>query len=209
MKSEFVLMDFDGVIADTFDLCFGIVSKANPAETEDGFRQRFVGGDGPQGVVKLTSSAGIDFFKEYSDHILEQPLANGMEDALEYIGENFTLILVTASISAPVKRYLKHHDLAKYFSAIFCDDVHTSKTEKIHIIHKHYKAEPSECVFVTDSLADIKEASAAEVPSIGVTWGYHDEEMLQRGNLVTIIDYPSQLKGAIEETLDFSGEYDE
>lgn len=209
MKSEFVLMDFDGVIADTFNMCFNIVARANPEESKDSFKQRFIGSDGPQGVVSLTAGAGIDFFEEYSENILKQPLANGIEDALEFIGENFTVILVTASISAPVKKYLKHHGLANYFSAVFCDDVHTSKREKMHVIQKHYNVEPSECVFVTDSLADIKEASAAEVPSIGVTWGYHDEEMLRKGNPVTLIDYPTQLKGAIEETLDFSGEYNE
>jgi phosphoglycolate phosphatase len=209
MKSEFILFDFDGVIADTFQMCFNIVRQANPSETEQTFKQRFITNSDNCEIPNLTTSAGIDFFKEYSSRILDQPPANNIADALKFISENFTTILVSSTTSPPIKKYIDHHNLANCFSAIFCNDIPTSKSEKFKIILQHYRTAPSECVFVTDTLGDIKEAHKVNIPSVGVTWGYHDQALLQSGNPVTIIDYPTQLKGAIEEALDFSGEYDE
>lgn len=209
MKSEFILFDFDGVIASTFRMCFDIVRQANPSETKQSFRQRFVANTSNREITSLAMAAGIDFFSEYSNRILDQSLVNGLTDVLEFIGENFTTIIVSSTTSVPIKKYLDHHDLSKYFSALFCNDIPTPKSEKFKIIIKHFQTEPSECVFITDTLGDIKEAHKVRIPSIGVTWGYHDEAIIRSGNPVTTIDYPTQLKGAIEEALDFSGEYDE
>ena len=209
MKSEFILFDFDGVIAQTFNMCFDIIHQANQSETKQIFKQRFTNNMSSQEITNLASSAGIDFFSEYSNKILDQPLTNGIVDGLEFISENFTTILVSSTTSPPIKKYINHHNLTKYFSALFCNDIPTTKSEKFQIIIKHFNTEPSECVFITDTLGDIKEAHKVKIPSIGVTWGYHDEVMIRSGNPVATIDYPTQLKGAIEEALDFSGEYDE
>lgn len=209
MKSEFILFDFDGVIADTFGMTLDIIRQANPDETEQVFKQRFVGNSSNKEIIDLTTVAGVDFFNEYADRILDQPVVNGLTDVLDFVSENFTTILVSSTITAPIKKYLEHYNLTKYFSALFCNDIPTSKSEKFQIIIKHYKIKPSECVFITDTMGDIKEAHKVKIPSVGVTWGYHDEAMIRASNPVATIDYPTQLKGAIEEALDFSGEYEE
>jgi len=208
MESEFTLIDFDGVITNTFQLCLDIVTKALPDETEQTLKQRFATTDS-YNIPRLVESANMDFFQEYTDRILDQPLTNGITDVLEFINANFTTILVSSTTSPPIKKYLQHHNLAGYFSAMFCNDVPTSKADKFKIILQHFKTKPSECVFITDTAGDIQQAHLVNIPSIGVTWGYHDETTLQSANPATTVDYPTQLKGAIEETLDFSGEYDE
>lgn len=209
MKSEFILFDFDGVIVSTFQMCLDIVKRANPGETKQTFKQRFATGDGTKEITSLAASAGIDFFNEYSDKILNQSTVSGLTDVLDFVSENFTTILVSSTTSPPIKKYLEQHNLAKYFSALFCNDIPTPKEDKFNIIISHYKIKPSECVFVTDTMGDIREAHKVKIPSVGVTWGYHDEDMIREGNPVATIDYPTQLKGAIEEALDFSGEYNE
>ena len=209
MKSEFILFDFDGVITSTFHMCLDIIRQANPNETEESLKQRFVANTSNHEITSLVTAAGIDFFSEYSDKILDQPLVSGLTDVLEFISENFTTIIVSSTTSPPIKKYLEHHNLTKHFSALFCNDIPTDKSEKFKIIIQHYKIKNSECVFITDTLGDIKEAHKVKIPSVGVTWGYHDETMIRSGNPVATIDYPTQLKGAIEEALDFSEEYNE
>jgi phosphoglycolate phosphatase len=209
MKSEFILFDFDGVVVSTFKMCLDIVRRANADETEQTLKQRFLSGDSTHDITSLADSAGIDFFAEYSKNILDQPVVNGLTDVLEFVSQNFTTILVSSTTSPPIKKYLDHNDLTKYFSALFCNDIPTPKSDKFKIIIDHFKIKPSECVFITDTVGDIREAHKVKIPSVGVTWGYHDEDMIREGNPVATIDYPTQLKGAIEEALDFSGEYNE
>src|SRR3989338_752323 len=209
MQSEFVLIDFDGVIVDSFRLCFDIVSRLNPQESEQSFRQRFARDSSRADMLQKLSHAGFDFFTEYSKGIIDRPLIAGMADALEFIGANFTTILVSSTTSPPIKQYLQKHHLARYFSAIFSNDFPNLKSDKFSLLLQHYQVQPTECVFITDTLGDIMEAQQVLIPCIGVTWGYHNESLLKQGNPQSIIDYPSQLKGAIEEALDFSLEYDE
>jgi phosphoglycolate phosphatase len=209
MQSEFVLMDFDGVIVDSFNLCLSIVSQTNPSETDQTFRERFTRDSSRANLLESLSNAGSDFFTEYSKKIIDQPLFPGIADALEFIGGNFTTILVSSSISPPIKQYLQQHNLTRHFSALFCNDIPNLKADKFKLLLQHYQVKPTECVFVTDTLGDILEAKHVLIPSIGVTWGYHPAALLREGNPQAVIDYPSQLKGAIEEAMDFSVEYDE
>lgn len=209
MQSEFVLIDFDGVIVDSFQLCFNIVSQINPGESEQLFRQRFARDKSRAQLLQSFSNAGFDFFTAYAQGIVDQPIVPGIVDALEFIGANFTTILVSSTTSPPIKQYLQQHNLTRHFSAIFSNDIPNLKSDKFSLLLQHYQVQPTECVFITDTLGDIMEAKHVRIPCIGVTWGYHDEQLLQPGHPQAIIDYPSQLKGAIEEALDFSLEYDE
>ncbi len=207
MKSEYVLMDFDGVIADTFDMCLAIACKVWPEITAAQYRARFYGDINT--TVQEIMAGGVNFFEEYDAQILKQPLVAGMEEALKYIGANFSMILVSSTVSEPIKKFLRYHKMLTYFAAIFGNDVPSSKKEKMRLILQHYKIKPSESVLVTDTLGDLRDAKALSVPAIAVTWGYHDEQILHRGEPLVFVDYPTQLKGAIEEALEFSNEYDE
>lgn len=209
MQSEFVLIDFDGVIVDSFQLCYSIVSKVITDETKQTFRQRFTSDSDRAVMLQKLSDAGLDFFTEYAKLIVDQPPVAGIDDALEFIGANFTTILVSSTTSPPIKTFLQVHRLAQHFSALFCNDFPNLKADKFALILQHYQIKPTECVFITDTLGDIIEAQHVHIPCIAVTWGYHDARLLQTGHPQAIIDYPNQLKGVIEEALDFSSEYDE
>ena len=50
-------------------------------------------------------------------------------------------------------------------------------------------------------MGDIIEAEKCGVRSIGVTWGLHGRETLEKGNPVTIIDDPRDLENAINNVL--------
>lgn len=55
------------------------------------------------------------------------------------------------------------------------------------------EVEPANVVYVGDSLVDIKVAHAAEVSSIGVTWGYQAKEELLKVKPYALIDTPEEL----------------
>lgn len=207
MKSEYVLMDFDGVIANTFQMCYEISCQVWPGLTREQYVEKFKG-DVNETLTEI-KSAGLNFFALYSARILDQKLVTGMDDMLKFLGQNFTMILVSSTESEPIKEFLRHHHLLEHFSAIFGNDVPSSKRQKIQLILGHYKIKPSECVLVTDTLGDLLDAKGLGVPSIAVTWGYHNEKTLRGGEPVSFVDYPTQLKGAIEEALEFSNEYEE
>jgi phosphoglycolate phosphatase len=73
------------------------------------------------------------------------------------------------------------------------NDVHKSKIEKIKMVFAKYNIGPENCVFVIDTLGDIKEATETGVKSLAVSWGFHNRETLLLGNPYKIIDRPEDL----------------
>jgi phosphoglycolate phosphatase-like HAD superfamily hydrolase len=79
------------------------------------------------------------------------------------------------------------------------NDVHASKVEKIRMVFSKYNTDAEHCVFVTDTLGDIREANVLNVKSIGVSWGFHEKERLEIGNPFKIIYKPGELLRVIND----------
>ena len=62
-----------------------------------------------------------------------------------------------------------------------------------------YSTEPTEAIFITDTLGDIEEGKKCGVKSIAVTWGYHPIETLKKGEPYKIISEQHELIDAIKE----------
>ena len=48
-------------------------------------------------------------------------------------------------------------------------------------------------MYVTDTSGDVREAASVDIPSVGVTWGYHPRQTLERANPRSIVDTPQAL----------------
>ena len=86
-----------------------------------------------------------------------------------------------------------------FFSEVLGKETHKSKVEKFKMIFKEYGLKPEECIFVTDTLGDLREAKKVGVPTIAVTWGYHGKTRLKKGSPNLIIHDFEELTGAIEK----------
>jgi len=58
---------------------------------------------------------------------------------------------------------------------------------------------PDQCVLIGDSTIDLETAANAEMPSIAVTWGYHDRDRLQAANPTQLIDQPADLISTLKK----------
>jgi len=111
-----------------------------------------------------------------------------MPISIKDLASNYTLAIISSSRSSSIRQYLAKHGIEDCFSEIWGRDVDHSKVEKINNLMTKYKADPQHCVFVTDTLGDIEEASKAGIDSIAVSWGLHSVDTLKRGNPKIIID---------------------
>jgi phosphoglycolate phosphatase len=59
-------------------------------------------------------------------------------------------------------------------------------------IMKHFNAQKNECVYIGDTATDIKTAKNAELYSVGVLWGFRDENELRTAGADVIISQPSE-----------------
>jgi phosphoglycolate phosphatase-like HAD superfamily hydrolase len=204
MKKPFILFDFDGVIADSFQPAFEVQKMICPHLTEDGYRKRFEGNindwEEPVNVHTEACRHDIDFFTEYIPRMLKEvQIVPGITEVIINLEKNYTLVVISSTITSPIRGFLERHDLANHFAQIMGNDVHTSKVEKMKIVFDTYGIEPNDSVFITDTLGDMREAEKMKVGAIGVTWGFHTPDTLLRGKPFRIVEGPTGLLKAVPD----------
>lgn len=203
MKSRFILFDFDGVIADSFNAAFETAKTRCPAITELDYRRRF---EGNINEVKHQE----DFHSDECRHDLEwfgiyvPKLKNevdifpGIKDVISRLEEKYVLVIISSTLTRPIEEFLESHELHNYFDWIIGNDIHKDKTEKIRMVFEKYGIQNNNCVFITDTLGDIHEAGKAGVSTIGVTWGFNKTDMLEKGDPFKLVNTAGELLGAVE-----------
>jgi phosphoglycolate phosphatase len=121
-----------------------------------------------------------------------------MQDVVKKLAESYTLIIVSSTTSDLIKEYLKSRELDNYFTEIMGNDIHKSKITKIEMALSKYGMSKDDCVFITDTLGDIKEAHHVGIKAIAVTWGYQAKETLELGQPSMVVDTPTELLASIQ-----------
>ena len=206
----FVLFDFDGVIADTFAMASALAKRVCKENTIEKYKSAFEGNiydsvekDKPGGR-RPDHGEGceheIDWWDEYQKSF-EAGVSpfEGVVPAIRAIAQEHSLIIVSSGSASFIKPFLEKCDIADLFLDILDVDVHTHKTKKIEIIFEKYGVTAADCVFITDTLGDIREANEHALGTIAVAWGFHSHETLEKGVPFRIVDEPSELPDAVND----------
>lgn len=199
---NFVLFDFDGVIVDSFDIALEVKQMACPHLTAEDYKKRFEGNINEFDLSKVKHTdqcRAVDFFTEYVPRMHRVQLFPGIKEILAQLAKDYALIIISSTISTPIKEHIERNGLQDYFAEIMGNDIHKSKVEKIKMIFQKYSTTPKHCVFITDTLGDLREAEKSGLGAIAVSWGFHSHETLQKGNPTKIIDSPTELTQTIDE----------
>jgi phosphoglycolate phosphatase-like HAD superfamily hydrolase len=204
INKSFVLFDFDGVIADTFRQAFEAEKIFYPNLSEDLYKKRFEGNindwEDPMNVYTDKNKQATDFFKEYIPRMeKEAVIVPKIKDVIVELEKKYFLVVISSTITSPIRNFLKKYGLANHFDEVMGNDVHQSKIEKMKMVFKRYNIESNKCVFITDTLGDMCEAEHMNVGVIGVTWGFHTPETLQKGKSFRLVEKPNDLLAAVSD----------
>jgi len=199
MAKKLIIFDFDGVIADSFWLAHKTAQKKFPDITEEVYKDGFEGNivDWSNSVTNL-KRADIDYDAEVAKemHLVE---FFDVEDAIVELAKRYRLAIVSSGATAAIRAYLEREGMQGHFPDILGWDVHANKHHKIRFLMKKYSLSPAECLMVTDTAGDVREAALAGIDSIGVSWGYHELHRLEKVKTFRIIHKPEELTPSIEE----------
>lgn len=210
-KKQVLLFDFDGVIADSFEIAFEINKIIDPnIVTESDYQKLFDGNinDWPQNSPYTYTKEEIkrikdDFFARYIPQMKKVKTVSGIKEVITELEKKYTLLIISSTIISPIRDFLKRNNILQYFDDIVGSNfINANKTERIKLVFKKYGVEAKDCVFITDTLGDMREAASAGVSSIGVAWGFQDKEKLLKGNPFLIADKPENLSPIISEYFD-------
>lgn len=197
-----LLFDFDGVIVDSFRVAFETMNSFKQDQISEAEYRAYFNGNiyDTQEVDELMHQNQQDnildendpFFKKYVPLLLELGPVIGMSETISELAKTHSMSIISSTISAPIERYLKKYEI-DVFDNVYGGDVDKNKMRKIARYLEANNIEPSEALFITDTLGDIREAEAVGVKALAVSWGYQDAQTLKIGQPLKIVESPREL----------------
>jgi len=152
--------------------------------------------------LALVQSYKDAFFHLRGDPDLAEPLFEGIAEAVERLAshENVLLGIATGKSDNGLEAALERHNLTHHFVTLQTADRHPSKPHPSMVLEamRQAGAEPQDTVVIGDTGYDMEMARAARAHAIGVAWGYHPVEELERAGAGTVLTHIDELGPALE-----------
>lgn len=130
------------------------------------------------------------------------PFYDGILDVVRKLGARDEVLLGTATGMSRrgMRRIIDAYGLEHLFATTQTADDHPSKPDPAMVLAalRETGVEPRHAVFVGDTAYDIQAGRAAGVFTIGVTWGYHAADDLERAGADAVIDTVDALVPTID-----------
>ena len=208
-----ILFDLDGTLTESGP---GIISSVRYAlakmgvpSLDDAQLRRFIG---PPLLDSFRDHCGLDpadvtvaiaAYREYyaTDGQFENAVYDGIPELLTSLrGAGRTLAVATSKAEVFAASILEHFDLAQYFTTIVGSELDGRRTAKADIITEalaRLDRPTTGTVMIGDRSHDVRGAVAVGVGSIGVLWGYGDDEELTAAGADALAATPVELLGQL------------
>lgn len=200
-SSALLLFDYDGVIADSYEVYFSTFAEACAnlgyarLNSTESFLSLF---DGNLAAQLIRAGFPLRKLRALADDFRPQIAAAnarihpfpGMPETLALLSAQFPVIIITANQSETVREFLKRYDLHRVHDVIGSDQ-ETSKVKKIRAARRLFPRHRP--FYIGDTKGDMIEARRAGAIPVAVGWGWHDVDRLQSGKAQHIVRTQEEL----------------
>ncbi|MFA6073185.1 MAG: HAD hydrolase-like protein [Candidatus Woesearchaeota archaeon] len=183
-----IIFDVDGVLDENYDMHFEFSQKKTLNLTREEHRKLFEGNIHIERAKLAHRDTGFDMINHMNSSRIGKKIKESTKKVLEQLAKTYIVGVISSGLESGINDYLTSNDCLKYVTFVYGYETHTLKDEKFKIALNKYNFEKSECVYITDTLGDIKEATKIGIRCIGYTKGYHERERLAKGEPIAIID---------------------
>ena len=196
------LFDFDGVLADSLDLYADAVARClerigTPiVKTREDYLALFDGN-----LYESLAARGVNLAdyiraaKEIMPGLNYDAMKSfdGLIPVLAALSRDHCLLVISSNGSKTIRKMLVRFGFDPFFKEILGADFLVSKKEKIDYALAKYGMPAERTFYIGDTAGDIREARAAGVRSVAVTWGWHSRERLAAAHPDFLVDTPEGL----------------
>ena len=181
-----VLFDFDGVICNSFEIAYSVARITNDNLSRDEYRDFFNGNFYQE--KKITKEVSRKFFELQNERFKDVVIDDDVKEVIRELKKDHELYIVSSNLEETIHWTFKNSSLSEgLFNEVLGYESGKSKIEKIQYILDKYNLKKEDCVFVTDTLGDILEATVVGIGSIGIDTGFHDRKRLEAGKPKKIV----------------------
>lgn len=199
---SFIIMDFDGTLANTFDLSLDILNDivddfGLPHFTEEQIvraRSMHVSQALREHGFKATqvALASVAFQRKLEAHKVKLVPIKGIKDAVLELSKLHDLSIVSSNNTSFIKEFLEKFGM-NYFDPIVGGVSLLGKSSKIKKLVKSFRTDLANCIYVGDEVRDVEAARKVGIKVVSVTWGFNDRNSLEKARPDRIVDDPVEL----------------
>jgi phosphoglycolate phosphatase len=201
MNKGTIIFDFDGTIADSFevvlDIFYELTGRAHFTEAEIAeYRKLPLKKVGKKVGISL-SQVPILLVKGRTlmiHRMQEVKPVPGMQDALRELHEaGWRLMVISSNSRQNVEAYLHAHNMDQYFDRVYGGVGLFGKNMALRKVIKQNKIDRQSCYYVGDEVRDMQASHKTHIGGVAVAWGYNDVSILQREKPTAIAENPTKL----------------
>lgn len=198
-----LIFDFDGTIADTFNLYIDVMRKIYHE-----YNFKYIDDDDIELCRAMTSKEIIQYLGisplqipmiahrirgDFTQRMKEQKIFTGVDSVLESLKqEGHKLFILSSNSEENINIFLRLNNITQ-FDAVFSKSSIFGKSGIIKKIINKNKIITDDVYYIGDETRDIEAAKKINIKSIAVTWGYNNRKALLDKKPDYIIDKPQQL----------------
>lgn len=204
MTVRFIIFDFDGTVADTFDAIVDIINQLAP---EFGYKQTT-----QEELIQIRKMTSREIIKQSGVPLFQLPfllkkvkigLNNkihlltpipGMKEALIDLARlGYRLGIITSNDRENVVKFLQNNDFPNLFDFIYSGTSLFGKSKVINKFLKQHKLKREEIIYIGDETRDIDAAKKSHIKVIAVAWGFNSKEVLLKQKPDFLANKPNEL----------------
>ncbi len=204
MADFLIVLDYDGVIADSFDYCLSRSKEVcrqfhhkRLPEKEDWEALDDVTWEGIGRQVGIPESELADFklaaYGRLEENAGEIPVFSGMTKAIQKLSKVFAVAVITTNSSTIVETVIAREKISESIDVIAGADIPGTKAEKIIRTMRKLNIAANRTVMVGDTVSDIRQAHLAGVKIVAVTWGWQPRAFLEKESPDFFVHSPKEL----------------
>jgi phosphoglycolate phosphatase-like HAD superfamily hydrolase len=192
IEAKAIIFDVDGVLVDSCGFHYRMLQEFLGIPISFEAFLAIHDGNFYKNAGELDWLKDVDW-RGYRDFIYE-PQSSWVMDrvirmVLFHLNRTYPLFIVSSTGTVNINQFLANNGVRHLFLEVLGGDRIPSKREKLRRICKVYGFPASRCIYVTDTLGDLREANEVGMPSVAVTFGYHDRARLEQGNPFRIVSH--------------------
>jgi phosphoglycolate phosphatase-like HAD superfamily hydrolase len=129
--------------------------------------------------------------------VLDGVLVKDMDEVIKELAKICTCSIISSSGSEYIRSRLESAGIAHHIAHVLGYEVGADKTKKIQSILDLENYDPADCLFVTDTVKDVRSAAAARVLAVGTSWGMDSADQLLLAGALSVASTPHELLRAL------------
>ena len=203
MKKDYLIFDFDGTVADTFEAILKVVKSISKDYGMEKITDEDIKKFKEKGMRQLIKDLKISLVKMATINrrikaIINKDIASlksfpGLEEAfLELKKRGYSIGILTSNSKGNVEKFLKSNDLG-FFEFIYSDSSLFGKDKVLKKLLREHNIKSNRVVYFGDEIRDIQAALKLNIKIVAVSWGFNSKKALEKYKPTYLLEKPSEI----------------